>query len=83
MVFESLNQGSNLNDLVSGQQTQLNKVRAELKTEHKRSKRLLAGIITMAAGVLVAQPQILASITALPPLSIGLFVVAAIVLLRP
>lgn len=83
MVFESLNQGSNLNDLVSGQQTQLNKVRAELQTEHKRSKRLLAGIITMAAGVLVAQPQILASITALPPLSIGLFVVAAIVLLRP
>jgi ubiquinone biosynthesis protein len=83
MVFESLNQGSNLNDLVSGQQTQLNNVRAELKTEHKRSKRLLAGIIAIAAGMVVAQPQILASIAALPPLSIGLFVVAAIVLLRP
>jgi ubiquinone biosynthesis protein len=83
MVFESLNQGGNLNDLVGGQQAQLNKVRGELTAERKHRKRLLTGTVVIAAGLAIAQPQILASITALPPLSIGLFIIAAVILLRP
>jgi ubiquinone biosynthesis protein len=83
MVFESLNQGGNLNDLVGGQQAQLNKVRGELTTERQHRKRLLTGTVVIAAGLAIAQPQILASITALPPLSIGLFIIAAVILLRP
>jgi ubiquinone biosynthesis protein len=83
MVFESLNQGGNLNDLVGGQQAQLNKVRGELTAERQHRKRLLTGTVVIAAGLAIAQPQILANITALPPLSIGLFIIAAVILLRP
>jgi ubiquinone biosynthesis protein len=83
MVFENLNKGSNLNDLVSGQQTQLNKVRGELIAQRQGKKRVLTATVAIAAGIAVAQPQILASVAALPPLSIGLFIIAAVILLRP
>jgi ubiquinone biosynthesis protein len=83
MVFENLNKGSNLNDLVSGQQTQLNKVRGELIAQRQGKKRVLTAAVAIAAGLVVAQPQILASVMALPPLSIGLFIIAAVILLRP
>jgi ubiquinone biosynthesis protein len=83
MVFESLNQGGNLNELVSGQQAQLNKVRSRLIVERQHRKRLLTGTALIAVGLIIAQPQILATIIALPPLSIGLFIIAAVILLRP
>jgi ubiquinone biosynthesis protein len=83
MVFESLNHSSNLNGPISGRHDQLEKIRSELIGERQHRRRLFTGTALISAGLIIAQPQILTSISALPALSIGLFFIAAIVLLRP
>jgi hypothetical protein len=62
---------------------QLAKIRSELIGERQHRRRLFTGTALISAGLIIAQPQILTSISALPTLSIGLFFIAAIILLRP
>lgn len=83
MVFESLNHSSNLNGPISERHDQLEKIRSELIGERQHRRRLFTGTALISAGLIIAQPQILTSISALPTLSIGLFFIAAIILLRP
>ncbi|MEH6548952.1 MAG: ubiquinone biosynthesis regulatory protein kinase UbiB [Pseudomonadales bacterium] len=83
LVLESLNHGSRLNELVSAQQQQLEKVRSELENERKRKRLRLTGTLLLIGGLVVAQPQILDNIRQLPPISWALFAVAAALLLRP
>ena len=82
-VFDNLNQGASLNRLLSQQQAQLNAVSGELKGRRVRKKRWLAGSLAVACGFVVSQPALLASMVAIPPLGIGLFVIGATLLLLP
>jgi len=83
MVLESLNKSSKRNGPSSGRHDKLEEIRSELIGERQHRRRLFTGTALISAGLIIAQPQILTSISALPALSVGLFIMAAIILLRP
>jgi ubiquinone biosynthesis protein len=82
LVIDNLHKGSETRNLLDLQQQQLNQVNTEREAQRKSRRTSKLALLAVATAVLLAQPELLKSLSELPPASMILLAVAAVLAVR-
>jgi ubiquinone biosynthesis protein len=82
LVMDNLHKGSETRNLLDLQQQQLNQVNMEREAQRKSRRTSKLALLAVAIAVLLAQPELLKSLSELPPASMLLLALAAVLAVR-
>ncbi len=82
LVMDNLHKGSETRNLLDLQQQQLNQVNQEREAQRKSRRTSKLALLAVATAVLLAQPELLKSLSELPPASMILLAIAAVLAVR-
>lgn len=82
LVMDNLHKGSETRNLLDLQQQQLSQANMEREAQRKSRRTSKLALLAVAVAVLLAQPELLKSLSELPPASMFLLAVAAVLAVR-